>query len=263
MPSKIVAAPAGIGAALQRAGRRLRRVARPVALPRGHHHPPHGIAPLTPEQQAAVDAFFRVYYEQRISGRETVRLNWLGYRIYKCPFDLWSYQEIVVETRPDLVVECGTRFGGGALFLATIMDLLGAGEVVTIDTAAAERPPHPRIRYLTGSTIDPLIFDQVRRASQGRRTMVILDSDHRAEHVAAELRLYPELVTPGCYLIVDDTSIDGDPGWEGFGAGPMAALEGFLATTDDFEVDRDRERFMLTLNPRGFLRRRELPRRPA
>lgn len=85
--------------------------------------------------------------------------------------------------------------------------------------------------------------------------MVILDSDHAEEHVFAELRAYRDVVSVGCYLIVEDTNVNGHPARPGFGPGPMEALDRFLATSDDYVVDADRERFMMTLNPRGFLRR--------
>ena len=53
--------------------------------------------------------------------------TWLGAQALKNPLDLWVYQEIMVETRPELVVETGTYRGGSAFFLASICDLLGAG----------------------------------------------------------------------------------------------------------------------------------------
>jgi cephalosporin hydroxylase len=36
----------------------------------------------------------------------------------------------------------------------------------------------------------------------------------------------------------------------------MEAVEEFVAADDRFEVDRSREKFLLTFNPGGFLRRR-------
>lgn len=248
---------------MRRFTRRLRNVLRAVrgqplgVIQRGTFRAPTGFATLDPEQQTIVDDFHRLYYDQRIAERKTVVLSWLGWPMLKCPFDLWTYQEIFTETRPELIIECGTRYGGGALFLASLFDLVGSdGRVVTIDTdTAPQRPSHPRIEYLAGSSTDPDIVAGIRRAAAGKRTMVILDSDHSAAHVAKELEIYPEFVSIGGYLIVDDSNIGGNPVWQDDDPGPMAAVLAFLETTDRFVADRHRERFMLTMNPRGFLRR--------
>ena len=85
--------------------------------------------------------------------------------------------------------------------------------------------------------------------------MVILDSDHSRDHVLAELYAYADLVTPGCYLVVEDTVVNGHPFWPDFGPGPMEAVDAFLSGRPDYEIDTTRERFLLTLNPRGYLRR--------
>jgi cephalosporin hydroxylase len=66
--------------------------------------------------------------------------------VLKCPLDLWIYQEILYELRPELIVEAGTYLGGTTLFLASICDLLGRGEVLTIDTdRRSQRPRHRRV----------------------------------------------------------------------------------------------------------------------
>jgi cephalosporin hydroxylase len=223
----------------------------------GRARPTMGRRPLSDADQATVDAFHEVFYERVDGMRSTLDLIWLGYRVVKCPFDLWVYQEILVETRPTLIVECGTRFGGTSLFLASIFDMLGGpGRVLTIDIAPLpNRPAHSRIDYLTGSTLDPKIVARVHEAAVGQRTMVILDSDHYANHVGAELRAYHDIVAKGCYLIVEDSNVNGHPVLPDFGPGPMEAIDGFLATTGEFTVDRDRERFLISLNPRGYLRR--------
>lgn len=222
----------------------------------GPFRPPKGLRPLTAGEQAATDAFHRAYYDAWRDKRYTIDLSWFGHRTLKCPMDLWTYQEILVETRPDLVVECGTRFGGSAYYIASILDLLGHGRLLTIDIdTGPSRPSHPRIEYLAGSTVDPAVVAQVKAAAAGKRTMVILDSDHARDHVYAELQAYRDVVSVGCYLIVEDTDVNGHPARPDFGPGPMEALDAFLATTDDYLVDADRERFLMTLNPRGFLRR--------
>ncbi len=85
--------------------------------------------------------------------------------------------------------------------------------------------------------------------------MVILDSDHSRNHVAKELELYADLVTPDSYLVVEDTNVNGHPVNRAHGPGPMEALDGFLAARRDFHIDSNKERYMMTFNPKGFLRR--------
>jgi cephalosporin hydroxylase len=85
--------------------------------------------------------------------------------------------------------------------------------------------------------------------------MVVLDSDHSAAHVLDELRAYAPLVTPGSYLVVEDTNINGHPVFDSFGPGPTEAVTKFLDESSAFVVDRSREKFLLTFNPSGWLRR--------
>ncbi len=211
---------------------------------------------LIGDEQAAVDRFHDLYYRRWMDGADTINLSWLGHRVLKCPFDLWMYQELLVRTRPDVVVETGTAFGGSALFIASVLDLIGHGEIVTIDVhPVTGRPRHPRISYVAGSSVAPDIVERVRSKVGGRRAMVILDSDHSAPHVLAEMAAYAPLVQVSDYLIVEDTDINGHPTYPAFGPGPMEAVEAFLAMSDDFRIDDRCERFMMTLNPRGYLRR--------
>jgi cephalosporin hydroxylase len=205
--------------------------------------------------QTTVDAFHRLYYET--SERTWTKTYWMGTPVQKCPLDLWIYQEILYELRPDLIVECGTAQGGSALFMADICDLLDHGQVITIDiTARPDRPSHSRISYLTGSSTAAEILREVRdRAAAMKSILVVLDSDHRRDHVLDELRGYRHIVTPGSYLIVEDTNINGHPVSLDFGPGPMEAVEAFLREAPEYSVDNDREKFYMTYNPRGFLRR--------
>jgi cephalosporin hydroxylase len=198
------------------------------------------------------DEFHRHYYDSRV----WFETYWLRVPVQKCPLDLWIYQELLVELRPDLIVETGTAAGGSALYLAGICDLLGHGHVVTIDLVEAERPTHPRISYLSGSSTDPAIIAAVRaEAVHVDSVLVTLDSDHAAEHVLAELHAYAPLVTLGSYLIVEDTNINGRPVLPEHGPGPAEAVAAFLANQADFVVDERREKFGMTFNPGGYLQR--------
>jgi len=201
---------------------------------------------------AAVSRAHDVFYESDAWTQAT----WLGTQALKNPLDLWVYQEIVVETRPELIVETGTYRGGSAHYLASICDLLGSGEVVSIDIEPEcdDYPKHPRITYLAGrSSTDAGLLTEVRARADGRRTLVILDSDHSQAHVEAELEAYAPLVPLGCYLIAEDSNIGQIR--KDLMPGPLQAVETFLAQTDEFEIDREREKFLITFNPSGYLRR--------
>jgi len=202
--------------------------------------------------------FHRLYYGRRSQTWENT--YWLGAPVQKLPLDLWVMQEIVYETRPDVLVETGVNQGGSALFWASLFDLIGHGELVAVDidvSAVDERlARHPRVTLLEGSSTDPAIVATVRARAAGRRVGVLLDSDHRAEHVRAELDAYGPLVSPGCYLVVEDTNVGGHPVSPGFGAGPLDALVGWLPQHPEFTVDRSREKLLVSFNPSGYLRRR-------
>ncbi len=214
----------------------------------------------TPARNEVVDRFHALY--TRTARQRTWRnTHWLGVPLYKCPLDLWIYQELLHRIRPDLIVETGTFHGGSAYFLACICDLIGTGRVVTIDIEAPPEPPsglsrpdHSRITYLTGPSIKPGILQEVgRMAEPGLTVMVILDSNHSAGYVRQELALYAPLVSAGSYLIVEDTNLNA---WSDFGPGPLEAVTEFVAEDDRFTVDRSLEKFMMTFNPSGYLLRR-------
>lgn len=194
------------------------------------------------------------YYSRQQTWLNT---SWLGVPLAKCPLDLWVYQEILVRNRPDVIVETGTFKGGSALFLASICDLINHGRIVTIDIAPQpDLPRHPRIKYLTGSSVSDEIVGQVKeRIAPGSKAMVILDSDHSCDHVLAELRHYHALVGPGQYLIVEDSNIGGHPVVPEAKPGPMEAMAIFLKETAGFAVDKSMEKFMMTFNPNGYLKR--------
>ncbi len=249
-------------AVLERLKRWFRGSSAPQPRVSGSYVPVFAEPQLSADERAAVDRFSDLYYSKLDQGRglHTIVLSWLGHEMLKCPMDLWIYQELIHRERPDLIVEIGTYKGGSALFLASLCDLVDRGEIITIDidaTHAAARPRHPRITYLTGSSTDAAILDQVDRRAAGRTNiMVILDGDHRRDQVLAELRAYQRFITPGGFLIAEDTNINGHPSYPEFGPGPWEAVEAFLAENTDFYADRSCERFMLTMNPRGYLRRK-------
>jgi len=211
----------------------------------------------TKPNRTVIDDFHKLYYG---SADETWKSTfWFGITVHKCPLDLWIYQEIIHQVRPDLIVETGTLLGGSAYYMACILDLLGKGEIVTIDiNDYKKRPKHKRIDYLHGSSTDDAMFQFVKGyiTQSISKVMVVLDSHHSKEHVLKEMELYGPLVSPGSYMIVEDTNINGHPVIPDIEeGGPMEAVDEYLRTHPEFESDRSRERLLLTFNPRGFLRR--------
>lgn len=205
-----------------------------------------------------IDQFHRAYYSTDVQS-DTF---WMGRHIVKAPTDVWAVQEILWETKPDLLIETGTYHGGSALFYAHLFDLIGHGDVVSVDIVydpEFDYPNHPRLEFLLGaSSIDPAVVEQVAKRADGKRCMVILDSNHQCDHVLQELRAYHGFVAPGCYLVVEDTNRHGyamnAPPLE---VGPAEAVRAWEPTKHGFEIDHSREKFLLTFHPSGWLRKVE------
>jgi cephalosporin hydroxylase len=200
----------------------------------------------------------------------TYHFTWLGRPMIQFPQDLIAIQEIVWRTRPEMIIETGVAHGGGLVFYASLLELLGGeGRAVGIDI---DIRPHNRaaieshllarrITLLEGSSIDGAIVEQVRAVTQGKQTLVILDANHTHAHVLRELELYSPLIRPGGYLIVLDTGIDylpdgyfPDRPW-GKGNNPKTAVDEFLQRTDRFIVDEEmRAKLLITVAADGYLK---------
>jgi cephalosporin hydroxylase len=197
--------------------------------------------------------------------------RWMGRPIIQYPQDIVAVQQVIWETRPDLIIETGIAHGGSLVLSASILQLLGGdGRVVGIDidirehnrVAMEAHPMAKRIHMIEGSSVDGKVIDQVRDIAAGsERVMVMLDSMHSHEHVLRELQAYAPLVTEGCFLIVFDTIVEQMPPdafpdrpW-GRGDNPATAVAAYLATTDRFVVDGETEDpLLITVAPGGYLR---------
>lgn len=200
-----------------------------------------------------INQFHKIYYDRGI----WTKTNWLGVPVLKCPLDLWLYQEILHNLKPDLIIETGTARGGSAFYFASLLDLLGKGQIVTIDVNAPEnRPQHPRVTYLQGSSLAPEIMETMYQYAEGKKVVLVsLDSNHSKAHVLKEMELYGKLVSKGSYMVVEDTNINGHPVLKEFGEGPYEAVEEFLKTHSEFYIDYDLEKFLFSFNTHGYLRK--------
>lgn len=188
------------------------------------------------------------------------RTKWLGKPIMQNILDLWVIQETICELQPKLIIECGTNQGGSAYFYANLFDLMGDGKVITIDVEKMHDLTHPRIEFIIGSSISDCVISNVREAvsSVHGTVMVILDSDHSANHVSKELELYAPFVTPNSFVLVQDGIMDTLPVLKGtYPPGPISAIRDFLERHPEFEVDAERsQRFLISHHPEGWLRKK-------
>ncbi len=241
------------------------------------------------EQDTAFQTHSLAWVLEAMSKRYVYNFDWLGRPIIQYPQDLQAMQEIVWQTRPDVIIETGIAHGGSLIFSASMLALLDYADAaaagrplvpgqsdrkvigIDIDIRAHNRPlieKHPLaglIMMYEGSSVDPDISKQVREAiPEGARVMVCLDSHHEEAHVLAELDTYATLVSPGCYCVVLDTFIEDAPAgfiadrpWD-VGNNPKTAVHKWLPANPGFEIDRQLARkLMITGAPDGYLKRLE------
>ena len=182
--------------------------------------------------------------------------SWLGLPIIQWPADIMATQEIIWETKPDIIIETGIARGGSMIFLAAMQKIIGDGKVIGIDIDIRKHNKiaieghilSDRITMIEGSSTDQATFDEVKSLIKpGEKVMVILDSDHSYQHVLDECRLFSPLVSEGCYLVVADTvvghflegEIKGKRSKNWFkGDEPLKARDVFLSKSNEFEMVR-------------------------
>jgi cephalosporin hydroxylase len=213
----------------------------------------------------------REFVDRGAMFRYSYNFSWLGRPVIQHPEDLVAMQEIIWRVRPDVIIETGVAHGGSLIFYASMLQLLGnEGFVVGIDVDIrthnrVEIERHSlagRIRLVQGSSTDPATLQRVSELLRmSSNPLVVLDSNHTADHVLEELRLYSPFVRRGSYLVVFDTVVEymsmshfAERPWKP-GNSPMTAVRTFLAECGRFEVDREYdEKLLITVAPGGYLR---------
>lgn len=219
----------------------------------------------------ALAAASREFSEQTILSGYSYNFTWMGRPIIQYPQDMIAMQEIIWEVKPDLIIETGVAHGGSLIYYASIMELIGKGEVVGIDIDIREHnrkeiekhPMFKRIKLLQGSSTDRTIIEQVRKFAAGKQNILVaLDSNHTYDHVMKELQLYSSFVTQQSYLVVFDTIVEylpvnclkGKP-W-GPKNSPATAVNSFLQANNQFVVDKGIDnKLMVSVAPGGYLKR--------
>jgi cephalosporin hydroxylase len=196
--------------------------------------------------------------------------NWLGLPIIQMTEDVMAAQELIWQVKPDYIVETGIAWGGSMVLYASMLELIGKGEVIGVDLVLPQSnidkimayPFSKRISMFQGSSIDQSIVDQVKaKIEPGKTVMLMLDSNHTHDHVLDELKMYSPLVTKDSYIIVSDTIVEDiepqahRPRPWGPGDNPKTAVNAFLKTTDRFELDSYyNAKVLMTFDKGGYLR---------
>lgn len=198
--------------------------------------------------------------------------SWMGRPIIQYPQDMIAMQELIWKIQPDLIIETGIAHGGSLIYYASLLELIGNGEVLGVDIdirkhnkeEIEKHPMFKRIKMIEGSSISEETVEQVRKHAEGKqRILVSLDSNHTHEHVLEELRMYAPFVTKDSYIVVFDTIVENLPEgyfvhqrpW-GVSNNPKTAVHEFLNSNPAFSIDTEiNNKLLISVAPDGYLKR--------
>ncbi len=196
-------------------------------------------------------------------------IEWLGVPVIQTPEDLVLLQELIFKLQPDFILEIGIAHGGGMIFEASLLELLGKGKVIGVDIEIREHNKkviemHPlvkRIEMIQGNSISKEVIKEIKkRIPKSSKVIVCLDSNHAKPHVLRELELYQDFVLPGSYIVVFDT-ISSDLAKLGASKkiyidnGPGEAVNEFLKKNNNFKIDKQFNKLYCSHNKDGYLKR--------
>ena len=206
------------------------------------------------------------------SAQYSYNFSWMGRPIIQYPQDMIAMQEIIWDIKPDLIIETGIAHGGSLIYYASLLELVGAGEVLGIDIDIREHnrkeiekhQMFKRIKMISGSSINKDTIEKVKAHAEGKKKiLVILDSNHTHDHVLKELELYSPFVSLSSYIVVFDTIVEDLPEgyfsqqrpW-GIGNNPKTAVSEFLQKNNQFIIDESIDnKLLISVGPSGYLKR--------
>lgn len=205
------------------------------------------------------------------SAKYSYNFSWMGRPIIQYPQDMIAMQEIIYEVKPDLIIETGIAHGGSLIYYASLLELIGNGEVLGIDIdirvhnkrEIESHKMYKRIKMIEGSSVDEAVVEKVRKISEGKKVLVSLDSNHTHDHVLKELQLYSPFVSTGSYIVVFDTIVEDLPEnyfsearpWS-VSNNPKTAVYEFLKSNDQFIIDEMIDnKLLISVAPEGYLKK--------
>ena len=198
--------------------------------------------------------------------------NFLGQPSLNLSQDLMLFQEIIWKSKPDVVLEIGMAWGGTSLYLANILQLVTNGTVVCVDKFVPEhvkkkiikqKKLSKNIKILKGFSTDKMIIEKIKKITNKKKVMVILDSDHTEENVLKELNIYSKFLKKNDYLVVCDTFLNflnqienKRPREWNIKKNPYTALKKFLKINKNFKIDETiNNKLLLSCNYNGYIKK--------
>jgi cephalosporin hydroxylase len=185
------------------------------------------------------------------------QVSYRGVKAIRCPFDYVIYQMIISEIKPDLIIEIGTRKGGGAYYMADLLDSIGSGIIHTIDIVDDAEPiakENKRIKFFTNGWEN---YD-INMALPYEKILIIEDASHMYNDTIGALNKFHSLVSKDSYFIVEDGIINKLGLEKKYEGGPLRAIREFLPRHPEFIVDRkwcDMFGKNATFNVNGYLKK--------
>jgi cephalosporin hydroxylase len=223
-------------------------------------------------QNEALRKAAAVFNTESNRSQYSYNFSWMGRPIIQYPQDMVAMQELIWEIKPDLIIETGIAHGGSLIYYASLLELIGNGEVLGVDidirshnrTEIEKHPMFKRIKMIEGSSISDETIAKVKEHAVGKQNILVtLDSNHTHDHVLAELQLYSPFVSLHSYIVVFDTIVEDLPEgyfsqqrpW-GISNNPKTAVHEFLKSNDGFEINHSIDnKLQISVAPEGYLKR--------
>ena len=188
------------------------------------------------------------------------KMKYCGLEMQKIPTDLYIYEQLIMDIKPDVIIEIGAAGGGTALWLCHRLDILGHGTLMSLDiNHGGFKAEHKRIVKITGDSTDVNIAKEVYpRIDPTDKVLIIHDGSHKKVDIKKDFQNYSRLVTIGSYFVIEDGVMDvfdwKDHRTSGHDCGLFAGIE-LNNENPNWIIDNECERYIITNNPQGFLKR--------
>lgn len=218
-----------------------------------------------------LEAVARLWIKTATHHRLMYEPTWLGIPIIQLAEDIVIMQELIWKVKPDVIIETGVAHGGSAIFYASLLEMIGKGQVIAVDVdirkynevAIKSHFLSKRINLIQGSSIDEEVLKKIGlMIKRTDKVLVVLDSNHSYAHVLKELDLYAPFVSAHSYLVAMDGAQEwvcdipaGKKEWKD--DNPLRAIKDFLKKYPGWESDPYYNRLLVTSSPIGFLRKRQ------